>query len=225
MGTGFDAHLIVNAESLVRVLNELMHRECSVVRLDDGIGDLGGWDNREGGHHAIWELFANLGDQQCSHASTSTSTERVSDLETLEAVAALSFTTDDVENLVNEFCSLGVVAFGPVVSGTRLAKDEVIRTEQLTERTSSDSIHCARFEVDENSARDIFVVGCLQGVSEHSSTMADLGCRIYLVEVHIHALQLKVRGAIVAASYQRRSFLDSVMSLTRQSRQGHARQR
>ena len=161
----FDAHLIVNAESLVRVLNELMYREGGVVRLDDGIGNLGRWDNREGCHHAIWELFANLGDQQCSHTSTSTSTERVSDLEALEAVAALSFTTNDIENLVNKLCSFSVVTFGPVVSSTRLTKDEVIRTEQLTERTSSDSIHSARFEVDEDSARDIFVIGCLQGVS------------------------------------------------------------
>ena len=73
--TTFDAHLIVNTESLVRVLNELMYREGGVVWLDDGIRDLGRWDNREGCHHAVWELFANLGDQQCSHTSTSTPTE------------------------------------------------------------------------------------------------------------------------------------------------------
>jgi len=189
-----------------------MYRERGVVRLDDGIGDLGRWDNREGCHHAIWEFFANLRDQQGSHTSTSTSTERVSDLEALEAVTALSFTANDIENLVNKLCSFGVVTFGPVVSSTRLTKDEVIRTEQLTERTSSDSIHCARFEVNEDSARDIFVVGCLEGVSEHSSTLAERGCRgIYLVEVHIHALKLKVRGAIVAADYQRRSLIDNLM--------------
>lgn len=32
--------LVINTESLVRVLNELMHREGGIVRLDDGIGDL-----------------------------------------------------------------------------------------------------------------------------------------------------------------------------------------
>jgi len=152
-----------------------MYRERGVVRLDDGIGDLGRWHNREGCHHAIWEFFANLGDQQCSHTSTSTSTERVSDLEALEAVAALSFTTNNIENLVNKLCSFSVVTFGPVVSSTRLTKDEVIRTEQLTERASSDSIHCTRFEVNEDSARDVFVVGCLKGVSEHSSTIGGSG--------------------------------------------------
>jgi hypothetical protein len=32
--------LVVDTEGLVRVLDELVHREGGVVRLDDGIGDL-----------------------------------------------------------------------------------------------------------------------------------------------------------------------------------------
>ena len=160
------AHLIVDAEGLIRVLDELMYREGRIVWLNDGIGDFWRWNNGEGCHHAIWKLFANLGDQQGSHTSTSTTSKRVGDLKALEAVAALSFTTNNVKDLVNKLCSLGVMALGPVVSSTRLTKDEVIRTEELTERTSSDSIHCAGFEVDKDSARDIFVVGCLQSRGE-----------------------------------------------------------
>jgi hypothetical protein len=155
-----------------------MDREGGVVRLHNGIGDFRRWNNREGCHHAIWELLANFGDQQCSHTSTSTTSKGVGDLKALQAVAALGFTTNDIKNLVNKLCSLSVMTLGPVVSSTRLTEDEVIGTEELTERTSSDRVHCARFKVDEDSARDIFVVGC--------------------VEVHVHSLELKVRGAIVA---------------------------
>ena len=120
------------------------------------------------------------------------------DLKPLKAVAALSFTTDNIKNLVNKLCSFGVMTFGPVVSSTRLTKDEVVGTKELTERTSSNSIHCARFEVDEDSARDIFVIGRLQGLSEHGAVVTEPDHMTYLVEVHVHSLELKVRGAIIA---------------------------
>ena len=32
--------LVVDAERLVGVLDKLMHRQCGVVRLDNGVGDL-----------------------------------------------------------------------------------------------------------------------------------------------------------------------------------------
>jgi hypothetical protein len=42
--------------------------------------------------------------------------------------------------------------------------------------------------------------------------MAKVGLQgIYLVEVHIHALKLKVGGAMVAADYQRRLLIDNMM--------------
>ena len=47
------------------------------------------------------------------------------------------------------------------LTSTALAKDEVVGTEELTEGTGSNSIHGARFEIDEDSAGNIFVVGCL----------------------------------------------------------------
>ena len=111
-------YLVVNTEGLIAVLNELMNGQSSVVWLDDRVRDLGRWDNRESRHHAVWELFSNLGDQQCSHTSTSTATKGVSDLETLEAVTAFGFTTNNIEDLVDQFSSFSVVTLGPVISCT-----------------------------------------------------------------------------------------------------------
>jgi hypothetical protein len=134
--------LVVNAEGLVRVLDELVHGEGGVVRLNDGIGDLrmsaggcissemtigdmmgalaylGRGNNRESAHHAVGELLADLGDEQGTHTGTGTTTERVGDLEALEGVTALGFATDDVEDGVNELRTL-VMSTRSVVGGTR----------------------------------------------------------------------------------------------------------
>ena len=79
------------------------------------------------------------------------------DLETLEAVAALGLATDNVEDLVDELGTLSVVTLGPVVSGTRLAEDEVVGTEELAERTGADGIHGTRLQIDEDGTRNVLV--------------------------------------------------------------------
>ena len=56
------AYLIVDTEGLIRVLNKLVHGEGGIVWFNNGIGDLGGWDHGESGHHTVWELLADLGD-------------------------------------------------------------------------------------------------------------------------------------------------------------------
>lgn len=134
-------YLVVNTKGLIRVLHELMHRERGIVWLNDGVGNLGRWHHGESSHHPVWELFANLGDQQCTHTSTSTTTKRVSNLESLKTVATFSLTTDNIEDLVDQFSTLGVVTFRPVISSTGLAENEIVRTEELAEGTSTNSVH------------------------------------------------------------------------------------
>jgi hypothetical protein len=153
--------LVINAESLVRVLDQLMDRESGVVWLNNCVRYFRGWDDGECGHHAVWEFLADLGDQKSSHTSTSTTSKRVCDLETLKAITSFSFTSDNIQDLVDKFGTLGVMTLGPVVSGTRLSKDKVVRTEKLTEWTSTDSVHGTWFEIDEDGTGDIFVVGSL----------------------------------------------------------------
>jgi hypothetical protein len=139
-----------------------MNGKSGIVGFDNGVRDLGRRNNGKGCHHAVWELLTNFGDQKRTHTSTSSTTERVGDLEALEAVAALSFTSDHIKNLVDKLSTFSVMTLSPVVSSTRLAKDKVVRTEQLTEWASADSIHGTRFQVDKDGTRNIFVAGCLQ---------------------------------------------------------------
>jgi hypothetical protein len=155
-------NLVVNAEGLVRVLDELVDGEGGVVRLDDGVGHLGRGDDGEGGHHAVGELLADLGDEESAHAGAGATAQGVGDLEALQAVAALGLAADDIEHLVDEFGTLGVVALGPVVASAGLAEDEVVGAEELTERAGADGVHGAGLEIDEDGARDILVVGGLE---------------------------------------------------------------
>ena len=89
---------VINAHDLISVFNELMDGEGGVVGLNDSVGHLGRWDDREGAHDSVGVLFSHLGDEEGSHTGTGTTTEGVGDLETLEAIAALSFLSHDIED-------------------------------------------------------------------------------------------------------------------------------
>jgi hypothetical protein len=69
-----------DTERLIGVLNQLMNRQRRIVRLNDRIGHLGRRDDRESRHHAVGELFTDLGDEEGAHAGAGTATEGVGDL-------------------------------------------------------------------------------------------------------------------------------------------------
>ena len=99
------------------------------------ISYLGGGDDREGVHNSVGVLFSDFGDEKSSHTGASSATERVRQLKSLKAVAGFGFFSDNVENGVDELGSFCVVTLGPVVSGARLAEDEVVWSEDLAEWT------------------------------------------------------------------------------------------
>ena len=77
------------------------------------------------------------------------------DLETLEAITTFGFFSNDVEDGVNELSTLSIVSLGPVVSGSGLAEDKVIRAEELAVGSSADRVHGAGLKVHEDSAGNI----------------------------------------------------------------------
>ena len=92
---------VVNAECLVGVLDQLVHGQRCVVRLEsresthlylsctsfypthlnDCVRDLRTGHDRVGSHHTIGVLLTDLRDEEGTHTSTGTTTERVGDLE------------------------------------------------------------------------------------------------------------------------------------------------
>jgi hypothetical protein len=163
------SYLVVNTEGLVGVLNELVNGQSGVVGLNDGVRHLGGRHHGESSHHTVGEFLTDLGDQKGTHTGTGTTTERVGNLEALEAVTGLSLTTDDIDNLVDKLGTLSVVTLGPVVTSTGLAEDEVVGAEKLAERTGTDGVHGTGLQVDEDGTRNILVTAGLFPISESTS--------------------------------------------------------
>jgi hypothetical protein len=145
---------VIDDHALIGVLNELMDGEGGVVWLNNGIGHLGGWEDGESFHNSVGVFFSDLGDEESSHSRTSTTTERVGDLETLEAIAAFSFLSDNVEDGVDEFSTFSVMTLGPVVTSTSLAENEVIGSEELTEWSGSDGVHGSWLKVHKDGSWD-----------------------------------------------------------------------
>ena len=98
----------------------------------------------------------------------------------METITALGFFADNIEDGVDELGALGVVAFGPVVAGARLAEHEVVGAEDLAVGAGSDGVHGPGLEVHEHGARDVAAAAGL-------------------VEVDVDPLQLQVRVAMVCA--------------------------
>jgi hypothetical protein len=105
----------------------------------------------------------------------------VGDLETLEAIATFGFFSNDVENGVNELSTLSVVTLGPVVTSTSLTEDEVVGSEELTERSSTDGVHGSWLKIHEDSTGDI------------STTSS-------LVVINVDSLELEIRVSMISTS-------------------------
>ena len=144
--------LVVQNHALIGVLHELVNGQSGVVGLDNSVGYLGRGHDGEGEHHAVGVLLADLGDEESAHAGTGTTTERVANLEALEAITRLGLLADDVEDGVDQLGSLSVVALRPVVTGASLAENEVVGAEDLAEGAGADGVHGAGLEVHQNSA-------------------------------------------------------------------------
>jgi len=76
----------------------------------------------------------------------------VSDLETLEAIATFSFFSNNIEYGINKFSTFSIMSLSPIVTSTSLSENKVIRSEELTERSSSNRVHGSRFEIHEDSS-------------------------------------------------------------------------
>ena len=78
------------------------------------------------------KLLADLPEQECSHTRASPTSERVAQLETLEAIAALRLLPHHIQNEVGEFSVLGVVTFDPMLTGPLCAKTTCLAPRGLS---------------------------------------------------------------------------------------------
>ena len=60
--------LVIKSEALVGILDKLVDGKGSVIRLNYGVGHLGGRDHGECTHDSVGVLLTNLRDQKCAHS-------------------------------------------------------------------------------------------------------------------------------------------------------------
>ena len=169
---------VIQNHDLISILDQLVDGKGGVVGLDNGVGNLRGGENREGKHHSVGVFLTDLGDQQGSHTGSGTSTHGMSDLESLKHIARLSLLSDNVQNRVNQFSSLGVMSLSPVITSSGLSEDEVIGAEQLSERSSADGVHGSWLQIHKD------------GTGNVASTSG-------FVVVYVDSLQLKIGISVV----------------------------
>jgi hypothetical protein len=80
----------------------------------------------------------------------------VEDQKALKTGALVSKLADAVEDKVNNFLTNGVVTTGVVVGGIFLARDQLLRVEQLAVGTSADFIDDGGFQVNKDGTGDVF---------------------------------------------------------------------
>jgi len=74
-----------------------MNGEGSVIWFYNGIRDFWGWEYGESFHNSVWIFFSDFRDKESSHTGSGTTSKRVSDLETLEAITTFSFFSYNIE--------------------------------------------------------------------------------------------------------------------------------
>ncbi|KVH94862.1 hypothetical protein Ccrd_003068 [Cynara cardunculus var. scolymus] len=70
---------------------------------------------------------------------------------TLKTVTVFGLLPDNIKNRIDQLGTFGIVTFSPVVSGTRLAKNKVVRSEDLTIGTRSETVHGTGLKIHEHS--------------------------------------------------------------------------
>jgi hypothetical protein len=146
---------VINDHTFIGVFNQLMDRQSGVVRFNNGIRYFRRGNNGESFHNSIGVFFSNFGDQKSSHTRSGTTTQGVSDLETLKAITTFSFFSNDVQNGIDKFSTFSVMSLSPIVTGTSLTENEVIGSEKLTERTGSNGVHGSGFQIHKDGSGNV----------------------------------------------------------------------
>jgi len=91
----------------------------------------------------------------------------VEDHEALETSALVSQLADAVEGQVNQLLADGVVTTGVVVGGILLARDHLLRVEQVAVTASADLIHNSRLQIYHQATGNVLAGASLgeEGVS------------------------------------------------------------
>mmetsp|Transcript_92526 Transcript_92526/g.267139 ORF Transcript_92526/g.267139 Transcript_92526/m.267139 type:complete len:287 (-) Transcript_92526:23-883(-) len=147
--------LVVVHDRHVRVLQEGVHAQDRVVRLDHSRGNLRAGPHRE----AQLALLAVVHGQTLQHQATETragaAAASVVDHEALEACAVVGKLPDAVEHEVHNLLADRVVPPREVVRRILFARDELLRVEELAVGACAHLVHDRWLQVHKDTARHV----------------------------------------------------------------------
>uniref|UniRef100_A0A182WE44 Uncharacterized protein n=1 Tax=Anopheles minimus TaxID=112268 RepID=A0A182WE44_9DIPT len=142
--------LIVDHERTVRVFQGGVRGQDGVVRLHHGRRNLRCRVDGKLQLRLLAIIHRQTFHQEGGKSGSGTATERVEDQETLQTRALVGQLADAVQHQIDDLLADGVVSTGVVVRGILLARDQLLRVEQLAVGTGTHLIHHGRFQIDEH---------------------------------------------------------------------------
>jgi len=183
--------LIVQQEGAVSVLKEGVGAENRVIWLDNGSGNLRRGINAEVKLGFLTIINREALEEERAESGSSTTTDRVEDHKSLEAIALISEATDAIKNGFQLLLADGVVATGVVVSGVLLAGDKLVGMEELLVRAGADLVNDRGLKISQNGTRNILSSSSLleKGLERFVVGVAVLHGTV-LIDTVLHAVEL-----------------------------------
>jgi hypothetical protein len=147
--------LVVQEEGNIGVFQQGVSRKNGVVGLHNGSGQLGRGINAEIELGFLSVINGETFEQQRTESRASSSTNRVENEETLEASAAIGNLADSLKGKIHKFLSDGVVTSGIVVGRIFLAREQLVRVEELSVGAISHFVHDGGFKINVDGTRDM----------------------------------------------------------------------
>ena len=150
--------LVVDAHDLVSVFNQLVKREGGVVGLNNDVTHLRGRNDREGANQTIRELLSQFGKDKGTQTRPSSSSDRVRQLETLQAITSLGLLTNSLQHFFSNLSTLCIMSLSPVVSCSISTSNKVVGVKQLR---SLDLVSHTDLHINTDGTRNILSLGSL----------------------------------------------------------------
>merc|ERR1719453_1095827 len=147
--------LVIHHDGHVCVLEQRVHAQHRVVRLDDSGSDLWAGPDGETELGFLTVVDGQTLKHQAAETRSSATTDSVEDHEALQASAVVGEFSDAIKDKVHDLFANGVMTTGEVVRRILLTRDELLRVEKLAVGAGADFVDDRWLQVNHNAARHV----------------------------------------------------------------------
>jgi len=168
--------LVIKIEGEVRVLEETVGGEYSVVRLNNSGRNLGRGGDGEGHLGLAAEVNSKTLKKKRSKTGSGSSSGGVEDKESLESITVVAHLADLVNDGVDDILSDGVVTTGVVIGSIFLSRDDGLRVVEVAVLSGADRVTYSGLKINHNSTGHVLaVLGLAEKGVVRAGLLADRG--------------------------------------------------